>query len=1135
MAKTCLNSFSSILLVLLGLILLSCGGGSSNDSSSNTGDNNKDITGKTDLQIRLLADTTSGKSPLTVNFNADPLNGVAPYKYAWYFDGYSSATDKDGKAVTSPDVSVDSNSQNPTQVFTKSVVVRVVVTDKDERWTEAKISINVDGSAVVNPPDAYQLIVGVDATPVAGIIPLKVGFVAAPSGGQSPYTYEWDFNNDSVVDSFVKEPYYTYTKRGFEKDDNGDGKIDRYYFKPTVTVTDARMSKVTASIEITVNPGQGNLVVDVNASPTLGQAPMSVQLSAAASGGASPYEYYWDFGDGEVKDYSSQSMISHTYYNPGTYYAKVRVKDTSGGSVTSGSIPIEATEAQHLTVTIQSDVKKGNFPFSASLNSFPSGGKSPYIYSWEVKNWDGIEANNAIDKDGYLTNNEIGISDLDTGSIVTPTASNLDNPQIHFANNSNDWRVVRLIVEDALGSTTVSKWIPIKIEDHVAVYTASRFSHQRANTAPHVSLGIAAQLSTSLPEARANAAICNHESGLVFIFGGEKISPTGEFEGIIPVHQAAWALNPTAADIGNDMFKYTTGRWTLLNTYNAPDWPKGESILSYDGTGAAGLLDPSGLQGKLYKKAFNKNSIYVEKAMPPDVVVRINNCGLPIPPDVTPVESSVNVPGRTSTVRYTNFESVGSASAVFAHEFVETNPLGKFPAPGTGIGHNGDYQEPDLNGDECSCDFMAFGGFVAYPDYPLMAFDLGSYGGNGFVNKGNPPNPNPPVMDNRALANVFPRGVPVIYVLGGRVSEKEAVNNVSKYYPAGFGTEKLPIDSNEPPFSADGYAFQVTNNQVDIWSKSMITMDFDQMAASGSATWDPTVAQRQAVGLPQLPVAVYGHQAFVLESAILGDRNQTMPYQPFSAIFMLGGKEGSGATSSDFRIFIPKADDNYQPPEDPRNPDFGWWSYVTSGPQGQGAVQYMPHARYFFKSVLMPANPADGTKWRLVVFGGYGPNNEFVDDVDMFTFSDIMNPTYGTWSTGVTKLARPAIGPAGGFAYATGNSEMLMIMGGRDKKRFTTDATLLNMSAGGAMSQSAVAVMPRYCSSSIQISHMSTQFVTDDDGGSVPDGGGGMNGMINAVKATNKSTVVIFGGVTEQGITNAVEVVNLPEVIMLKN
>ncbi|MEV6373273.1 ThuA domain-containing protein [Micromonospora musae] len=78
--------------------------------------------------------------------------------------------------------------------------------------------------------------------------------------------------------------------------------------------------------------GTRSPVAVLNATPTSGQAPLTVQFSAAGSHDPDPGEsisYAWDFtSDGTVD--SADPTVSHTYTGNGTYTARLTVTDSSG-------------------------------------------------------------------------------------------------------------------------------------------------------------------------------------------------------------------------------------------------------------------------------------------------------------------------------------------------------------------------------------------------------------------------------------------------------------------------------------------------------------------------------------------------------------------------------------------------------------------------------------------------------------------------------------------------------------------------------------------------------------------------------------------------------------------------------------
>lgn len=88
------------------------------------------------------------------------------------------------------------------------------------------------------------------------------------------------------------------------------------------------------------------LSVSATATPTSGNAPLSVNFASTVSGGTSPYAYNWDFGDGSPA--SSDPNPTHSYTSPGTYTAKLTVVDSAANS---GSAQATITVTSGVPVT----------------------------------------------------------------------------------------------------------------------------------------------------------------------------------------------------------------------------------------------------------------------------------------------------------------------------------------------------------------------------------------------------------------------------------------------------------------------------------------------------------------------------------------------------------------------------------------------------------------------------------------------------------------------------------------------------------------------------------------------------------------------------------------------------------------
>src|SRR6185295_15464536 len=90
----------------------------------------------------------------------------------------------------------------------------------------------------------------------------------------------------------------------------------------------------TASATATVDaaaPANQAPIARLSASPSSGTAPLSVQLSAAASSDADGHivSYFFEFGDGNTAGPQTTATASHTY-GAGRWTAKVTVTDDDG-------------------------------------------------------------------------------------------------------------------------------------------------------------------------------------------------------------------------------------------------------------------------------------------------------------------------------------------------------------------------------------------------------------------------------------------------------------------------------------------------------------------------------------------------------------------------------------------------------------------------------------------------------------------------------------------------------------------------------------------------------------------------------------------------------------------------------------
>ncbi len=178
----------------------------------------------------------------------------------------------------------------------------LVVHSNDSDHPEDTIALT-GTAAGIEPP----LSVHIDASKTAGQVPLEVGFSSGVTGGASPYTYHWDF--DDATSSAEAHPLHLFDIPGT--------------YMVTCRVTDSEMETATDSLEILVYPDSLPDVI-IYGSPLSGEAPLEVTFTAEILGGNAPVDIAWNFGDG-----GSSSLIDpiHIFEAAGNYRVTAIVTD----------------------------------------------------------------------------------------------------------------------------------------------------------------------------------------------------------------------------------------------------------------------------------------------------------------------------------------------------------------------------------------------------------------------------------------------------------------------------------------------------------------------------------------------------------------------------------------------------------------------------------------------------------------------------------------------------------------------------------------------------------------------------------------------------------------------------------------
>jgi PKD repeat protein len=288
------------------------------------------------------------------------------------------------------------------------------VTDASQ-GTPAGSQCSAADTVTVNPALAAGAI-----TPAAPAIDSgqSITLTSNPSGGTTPYAYTWWTGagctaqiGGAAANTYVASPAATTT----------------YYYK----VTDASSgtpaaSSCSAADTVTVNPA---LVAGAitPAAPTIDNG-QSITLTSAPSGGTTPYVYTWWTGAGctaQIGGAASNTYVASPAVTT-TYYYKVTdaSQGTPAGSQCSAGdvVTVNPTLVAGAITPAAPTIDSGQ---SVTLTSAPSGGTTPYAYTW----WTGAgctaqivgaASNTYVATPGATTTYYYEITD---NSVGTPAAS----------------------------------------------------------------------------------------------------------------------------------------------------------------------------------------------------------------------------------------------------------------------------------------------------------------------------------------------------------------------------------------------------------------------------------------------------------------------------------------------------------------------------------------------------------------------------------------------------------------------------------------------------------------------------------------------------------------------------------------
>lgn len=192
-------------------------------------------------------------------------------------------------------------------------------------------------------------------TPTSGVAPLTVQFTDTTTG--FPTSWQWDFDNDTIIDSTEQNPSFTYTTPG------------TYSVKLIASSATSSNEVIKADVVRAI----GQPTADFTATPTTGVGSVTVQFTDTST--EQPTSWLWDFGDGSS---ATTESPQHTYSSPGTYTVALTVTNEAGSAT--------ATKADFIEVFVPVDAvfsltpSIGTVPFTVTFTNGSTGATS---YLWD--------------------------------------------------------------------------------------------------------------------------------------------------------------------------------------------------------------------------------------------------------------------------------------------------------------------------------------------------------------------------------------------------------------------------------------------------------------------------------------------------------------------------------------------------------------------------------------------------------------------------------------------------------------------------------------------------------------------------------------------------------------------------------
>ncbi|MCI4347148.1 MAG: PKD domain-containing protein [Thermoplasmata archaeon] len=198
------------------------------------------------------------------------------------------------------------------------------------------------------------------ATPTRGDVGQWIPFSATAIGGATPHGFLWSWGDGALPNSSASATH-RYAAPGI--------------YTVTLAVSGPLGNSATWSGQINVTPA---LIPALTAHLPALDVGVSEAFEGTGSGGWSPYQFAWNFGDGSS---ASGPTIGHTYATKASVTVVLTVTDAAGGaSSASLRLLVNATPIAHIfpVPPVDAGVK-------FQISGWTAAGTPPYTYAWAAE------------------------------------------------------------------------------------------------------------------------------------------------------------------------------------------------------------------------------------------------------------------------------------------------------------------------------------------------------------------------------------------------------------------------------------------------------------------------------------------------------------------------------------------------------------------------------------------------------------------------------------------------------------------------------------------------------------------------------------------------------------------------------